>query len=166
MKKIIIPFLIGLMLFVSCKKEVVKTPEHLIEKDKMVDIMYDLSILAAMRSQNPILLDSFKGTPNEYIYKKYKIDSVQFVQSNIYYAADFKEYEKMYEQVKLRLEKDKKITEAVVEKDKNKVGSSENKSQRPESKSETDSISKAELEETGRTNFIKKHKRKRILSRM
>lgn len=106
MKKII-PFIIVLIVLAGCKKELVKEPKHLIEKEKMVNIMYDLSLLDAMKVENPALMDSFKDNSNQYIYKKYKIDSVQFAQSNIYYAADYKEYEKMYNQVKARIDKNK-----------------------------------------------------------
>lgn len=106
MKKII-PFIIVLIVLAGCKKELVKEPKRLIEKEKMVNIMYDLSLLEAMKVENPDLMDSIKYTSNQYIYKKYKIDSVQFAQSNIYYAADYKEYEKMYNQIKTRLDKEK-----------------------------------------------------------
>ena len=96
-----------LIILVGCKKELVKEPKRLIEREKMVNIMYDLSLLEAMKVENPALMDSFKYNSNQYIYKKYKIDSVQFAQSNIYYAADYKEYEKMYNQIKARLDKEK-----------------------------------------------------------
>jgi len=141
MKKIL-PFLFVLAIFASCKKELAKKPERLIEKDKMVNIMYDLSLLGAMRSQNAVLLDSFKNNSNEYIYKKYKIDSIQFAQSNIYYAADFKEYKKMYEQVKLRLEKNKTLAEAAVKAEKKKTILLEKKNKKLKEKKVNDSIKK------------------------
>lgn len=142
MKKILL-FLVIFSLFVSCKKELAKEPAHLIEKPKMVDIMYDLSLIGAMRSQNSVLLDSFKNNSNEYIYKKYKIDSIQFAQSNIYYAADYKEYKKMYEQVKTRLANDKSLTEAAIKVDKKKALLLEKKNKKLKLKRETDSIKKA-----------------------
>ena len=142
MKKIL-PFLVVLAIFISCKKELAKEPKHLVEKEKMVDIMYDLSLLGAMRSQNAVLLDSFKNNSNEYIYKKYKIDSVQFAQSNIYYAADFKEYKKMYEQVKSRLEKNKTLTEAAIKVENKKAILLEKKNKKLKLKKEADSIKKA-----------------------
>lgn len=155
------PFLVGLLILVSCKKELAKAPEHLIEKDKMVDVMYDLALLGAIRNQNPVLLDSFKSTPNEYIYKKYKIDSAQFVQSNIYYAADFKEYKKMYEQVKLRLENDKKLTEATIKNEKKKADLLKKKKQQSMSQKEKDSIKKAKLKIENMQDSIRKHKRRK-----
>jgi hypothetical protein len=142
MKKIL-PILIVFSLFISCKKELVKEPARLIEKAKMVDIMYDLSLIGAMRNQNTTLLDSFKNNSNQYIYKKYKIDSTQFAQSNIYYAADYKEYKKMYEQVKSRLAKDKSLTEAAIKVDKKKALLLEKKNKKLKLKKEADSIKKA-----------------------
>jgi hypothetical protein len=102
MRKIIILLTI-ITLFVSCKEEVVNKPERLIEKDVMVSIMYDLSILEAIRNQNPASLDTFKINSRDYIFKKYKIDSVQFAKSNVYYASDYNEYKSMFEQINKRL---------------------------------------------------------------
>ncbi|HEY6144512.1 MAG TPA: DUF4296 domain-containing protein [Flavobacterium sp.] len=161
MKKIIVPFLVGLLIFVSCKKEIAETPDHLIEKDKMVDIMYDLSLLGAMRSQNPALLDSFKNNSNEYIYKKHKIDSIQFTQSNIYYAADFKEYKKMFERVKLRLDENKKLTESAIKNEKKKADLLEKGKEKSLTQKEKDSIEKAKLNTAKVTDSIKKHRRRR-----
>jgi hypothetical protein len=60
----------------------------------MIDVMYDLSILDAIKYQNPASLETYKINPSQYIYKKYKIDSAQFAQSNIYYASNYKDYKK------------------------------------------------------------------------
>jgi hypothetical protein len=143
MMKKILPFLIVLSIFASCKKEVVKTPKNLIEKDKMVNIMYDLSILEAMKIQNPSSLDTFKINSNQYIYKKYKIDSAQFAQNNIYYAADYKEYKKMYEQVKSRLDKNVIAVETLIKNKKKKDLLLEKAKKKLKLKNEADSIKKA-----------------------
>ncbi|MES2804313.1 DUF4296 domain-containing protein [Flavobacterium sp. 11] len=110
----IITFLTIVTLFVSCKEEVVNKPERLIEKDVMVDIMYDLSILEAIRNQNPASLDTFKINSRDYIFKKYKIDSVQFAKSNVYYASDYNEYKSMFEQIRKRLEANTKSVDSLV----------------------------------------------------
>ena len=96
--------LIGLLLaFIGCNHTIDK-PDNLIEKDKMIDILYDISLLEAIKSQNISGGISNKNA-NTYLYKKYKIDSIQFAQSNKYYASDIEEYKKMFEEVKSRLEK-------------------------------------------------------------
>jgi hypothetical protein len=157
MKKIV-TFLVVLVLLVSCKKELVKKPNHLIEREKMVNIMYDLSILEAIKVQNPASIDSFKLNPNQYIFKKYKIDSLQFAQSNIYYAADYKEYEKMFTEIKLRIDNNKKIYEAQI-KVENKKKTAEAKLK---AKKVVDSIKKArELKVTKSIDSLKKAKKKK-----
>ncbi|MDI6032218.1 DUF4296 domain-containing protein [Flavobacterium sp. LB2P84] len=110
----IITFLTIVTLFVSCKEEVVNKPERLIEKDVMVDIMYDLSILEAIRNQNPASLDTFKINSRDYIFKKYKIDSVQFAKSNVYYASDYNEYKSMFEQINKRLQANTKSVDSLI----------------------------------------------------
>ncbi|HQX02606.1 MAG TPA: DUF4296 domain-containing protein [Flavobacterium sp.] len=100
--------------FFACQKEKVKVPEKLIEEETMVSIFYDLSLLDAIRSNNSILLEENKIDPYTYIYKKYKIDSLQFAQNNIYYAYDLKRYKSMYERVEKRLEEEKKIADSTV----------------------------------------------------
>ena len=108
--------LIVLVLFlsVSCKKELVKEPKQLVEKDKMIDIMYDLSLLEAIRYQNPVSLDSLETSPTKFVLQKYKVDSLQFAQSNMYYAADYSNYKEMFDEVGKRLEKNKRVTDSLV----------------------------------------------------
>lgn len=110
-----------LALFVSCKEELVKKPNHLIEKEVMVNIMYDLSLMDAMKYQNPANLQSNNINPTQYIFKKYKIDSLQFAQSNNYYAADYKEYKALFEQLSKRVEKEKAEVDSVIKIEKKKT---------------------------------------------
>lgn len=106
MKKVLV-FLLGLMLTVSCQDSVVEKPDNLIDKDQMVDIIYDLSLLEAIKSSNYSSLESRKIDPNTYIYKKYKIDSLQFAKSDRYYASDIDVYSGIYDKVSKRLESNK-----------------------------------------------------------
>jgi hypothetical protein len=119
MKKIIL-FLAVLTLLISCKDEVVKKPERLIEKDVMIDVMYDLAVLEAIKYQNPVSLDTFKINPRDFIYKKYKIDSLQFAKSNVYYASDYEDYKLMFEQITKRLDASKKSADSLVNLEKKK----------------------------------------------
>ena len=108
-------------LLISCKEEVVKKPDNLIEKEVMVDVLYDLSLLEAIKFQSTKPLETYKVAPSQYIYQKYKIDSVQFFRSNMYYAADYKVCKKMNEQINERLNKNKILTEAIIKKEKKKA---------------------------------------------
>lgn len=103
-----------LFLSVSCKKEVIKEPKRLIAKEKMVDIMYDLSLLEAIRYQNPASVDSTDVNPTKFILKKYKVDSLQFSESNKYYASDYEGYKEMFDQISVRLEKEGKVADSLV----------------------------------------------------
>lgn len=108
MKKITLFFAI---LFVfGCQKSAVEKPSNLIEKDKMVDVLYDISLLEAVKTQNVNGGISQKEI-NDYIFKKYKVDSLQLVKSNKYYASDIADYKKMYQKVKDKLEEENKKLE-------------------------------------------------------
>ena len=105
----------SLVLFLaSCNHNAVEKPENLIEEEVMTNILYDLSIMEAMKSQNPYAPQNQSMNPKDYIYKKYKIDSLQFATSNRYYISQIEEYKKMYEKVNERLEKEKKAADSLV----------------------------------------------------
>ena len=95
-------FLIFIVLVFGCNSSSVEKPINLIDKDKMVEILYDISLLEAIKTQNINGGISVK-TGNDFIYKKYKIDSIQFAKSNKYYASDIEDYKKMFETVKEKL---------------------------------------------------------------
>lgn len=98
------------VLIFGCQNSAVEKPSNLIKKNKMIDILYDISLLEAVKSQNINGGISSKEI-NKYIFKKYKIDSVQLVKSNKYYASDVAEYKKMYQKVKERLDAENKKIE-------------------------------------------------------
>lgn len=125
--------LLAILALLGCKEDLVKKPEHLIEKSKMMDIMYDLALLEAIKYQNPAVLDSNQIRPKQFIYKKYKIDSLQLAQNNIYYAADYKNYKIMFESVVKRIANEKKRVNSVIKleekKDKIRIDKLKKKSQ-------------------------------------
>jgi hypothetical protein len=117
MKKYILLFTILFFATTSCKEEIIPEPKNLIPKDTMEDIIYDLAILEAARTQNSSVQNYSK--PTEFIKNKYKIDSLTFAKSTQYYASNINEYKKMYEGVRDRLAAEntklsgKKIVKAV-----------------------------------------------------
>ncbi|MBS7256445.1 DUF4296 domain-containing protein [Flavobacterium branchiicola] len=126
-----------LMLSVSCKKDLVKEPKGLIERKKMIDIMYDLSILEAMKYQNPLSLDSVDSDPKKFVLKKYKVDSLQFAQSNIYYAADYEKYKDMFDEVGKRIAVEQRAADSLVKIDEKKAAkANKNKKASPALKDE------------------------------
>jgi hypothetical protein len=99
-------------LAISCKEET--KPNRLIDKEMMVNIMYDLSILQAVKYQNPSSIDSFKINARDFVYKKYRIDSLQFAQSNVYYSTDNVQYKEMFNQVESRINKEKTAADSLI----------------------------------------------------
>lgn len=132
-------FIVLITLTISCKQET--KPNHLIEKEVMVNIMYDLSILQALRYQNPTSIDSFQINARDFVYKKYRIDSLQFAQSNVYYSTNNEQYKEMFNQVVGRINKEKAAADSLLKveiKQKSKI----NKTKLKESISPKDSLRK------------------------
>lgn len=113
-------------LLVSCHQNAVEKPGNLIDEDKMVDIFYDLSIMEAMKSQSPYAPEQQSANPKAYIFKKYKIDSLQFTLSNRYYISQIEQYKKMYEKVGERIEAEKKAAESKQNSKTNKLPATSN----------------------------------------
>jgi hypothetical protein len=119
MKKVFLLFIL-LVINVSCEKDLVAKPDNLIDKKVMGDILYDMSILEALKYNNPNSLFENGINPKTYIFKKYKIDSLQFAKSNAYYAADYREYKKMFDSLNSRLIKEKASVDLVIKKEQKK----------------------------------------------
>ena len=112
MKKIAVFF--GLVvLLAACGDAPMQQPEKLIDEAVMAEIIYDLSVMEAMKSRNTTLTNNLTS---DYIYKKYKIDSLQFAQNSQYYSADIDKYKKIYEKVAERLELEKKEADSLAKK--------------------------------------------------
>lgn len=92
-------------ILVSCQ-EVQRTskPDDLIPENKMVEVLTELSLLHGARSYNKNMMEEKGIAPYPYLMEKYGIDSAQLVQSNNYYAENYRQYSRIYERVKQRLE--------------------------------------------------------------
>lgn len=121
MKKGILFFAL-LVSFVGCRKEeTVKAPKKLIDKAVMVNVFYDLALLEASKYQMMSKTEYQKIVPKEFIFKKYKIDSAQFSQSNIYYATSIEEYKAMFEQVQKRLQANSDKMDTIIKRKQEKL---------------------------------------------
>ncbi|MDG5490375.1 DUF4296 domain-containing protein [Psychroserpens sp. SPM9] len=97
-----------LIAFLGCSTyEKPEKPENLISKDKMVDILYDVFILNAAKGSSKSILENQGVFPQDYVFNKYKIDSLQFAQSNAYYGFYVEEYEVILSKVEQRINADK-----------------------------------------------------------
>ena len=105
MRKIFL--LITFIILFSCGEEVIDMPVNLISKEKMIDILYDMAIINAAKTNAPQVMEDRNFVPMQYIYNKYEIDSIQFVSSDLYYASKPLEYEDIYEKLEERIKKEK-----------------------------------------------------------
>ena len=111
-------YILIVVLAISCNNNSIekpKKPKNLIQKDKMADIIFDMSIFTAAKGVNKKIIESNGILPEDYIYKKYDIDSSQFAQSNEYYAFNIESYEEIYSKVKERLEAKKVYYDSVID---------------------------------------------------
>lgn len=93
-----------LLFLVSCTSNTIyKKPENLIPKDTMLLLLSDMYIASSAKH----VKNKFSERNIDYmflIHKKYKIDSLRFGESNVYYASKIEEYNEMIKEVKKRLE--------------------------------------------------------------
>ncbi len=111
MKKII-PYLFLIVTFLSCAEKEAEKPKNLIPQDKMEEILYDLNFLQAIRNTNYQVFQRKNINPEEYIYTKYNVDSLQFAQSNKYYVKNPENYEKMIDRIVERINQEKQKLQA------------------------------------------------------
>ena len=104
MKKL--AYILSLFLLFSCGEEKAEKPKNLLPENKIVDILYDIAVLQAISSYQPKALDSSRVDAKNYIFKKYKTDSLTFTQSHEYYALDLKKYEGIQKKVAARIDQD------------------------------------------------------------
>ncbi len=103
--------LVLMISLLSCNENLLEKPDNLIPEAKMVEVLKDLAIVNAAKSTNLAVLHDNDIEPMPYIFEKYHIDSLQFVESDRYYASLPVEYERIYKKVESKLEKEVKIVE-------------------------------------------------------
>lgn len=102
------PLFLGMVLILmGCSEKLVDKPKNLVSKAQMEDILYDMAVFNAARSMDFRKLEEHNVAPTVYVLEHYGIDSLQFVESDRYYASKPAEYEEIYTAVTARLEKEK-----------------------------------------------------------
>jgi hypothetical protein len=100
-------------LLFSCGEKLLEKPEDLIPKDKMINIIKDITILNSARSISVTVLHDHKIDPTTFVLSKYGVDSLQFVTSDKYYASLPNEYEAMYAEIEKQLDlKEEQVSES------------------------------------------------------
>lgn len=100
LKRLLTYFTLVLIATACFKYDKPKKPKNLIAKEKMVNIIMDVRLLSSANGANKTILEKNNLQAEAYIYKKYNIDSLQFVLSNNYYAYFVDDYNAIYEKVK------------------------------------------------------------------
>lgn len=99
-----------LLLFFACKNNKIqepKKPDNLLSENKMVEVIYDMSVVSAAKGVNKKLLEKEGIEPESYVYELHGIDSLQFAESSNYYTYKLEIYENIYANVKKKLQEDK-----------------------------------------------------------
>jgi len=118
MRKIILFLSIVIIVGACSNKSEIPKPAKPIDAAVMENILYDLALLQALKSYSPEKLTQNNINSTTYIYQKYKIDSLQLVENNKYFASDIDEYNLMFNRVNERLQKQKKEMDSLSKKDK------------------------------------------------
>ena len=90
-------------------------PVNLISEDKMIEILYDMSLISVSKGINKRIIENNGMKPKKYILKKHNIDSIQFVASNQYYSKDLETYLSIYEEVLKKLQSNREIVIDTIE---------------------------------------------------
>lgn len=111
MKKYIAGLLIVLLTVISCREEAVPKPDNLLSKEQIAAILYDITLINAVKGVNKKKLEDSFMHLDAYLYKKHQTDSLQFMTSNNYYAANPMEYDEVYGIVQAKLLEQRKGVE-------------------------------------------------------
>lgn len=136
MKKLAL-ILISFLVF-ACADEAVPKPDHLLNEGQMVDILYDISILQAIKSLHPQVLEEGKVDAKYYVYKKYSIDSLTFAKNQAYYASNLVMYESIQTKLTDRIKKQKEALTKEIK----LIEEKEGKKLKDKNSAKTDSLSK------------------------
>lgn|SRR5690606_32756624 len=121
--KLVFTILIALFLL-SCQDiEKMEKPKDLIGKQKMVEVLTDLSLLNSAKNYNKRFLEETGFKPGEFFYQKHNIDSLRLARSTRYYARNYNEFEAIYRQVQKNLEKLRDSLEQIQQKERDSLDS-------------------------------------------
>lgn len=111
-----------------------KKPENLISKEKMIDILTETYLANAARSVDRRSIESQGIRMDSLIYRNFGIDSLQFVRSNAYYAADINTYMEIFEKVTKNLSAAEKKVDSIFDAEvrKNSGGAPSNEMEKAE----------------------------------
>lgn len=113
--------------FIGCQNiQYPDKPKDLIPEDKMVEVLIDVHFFNAAKSVNRLPLQQTGMTPNQFIYEKHNIDSIQYEESNAFYGANLDAYERIHTRVKDYLERQKTEIDTLISRKKREEDSIKN----------------------------------------
>lgn len=116
--------LIFTFVFFGCQN--VKQPEkpkNLIAKDKMIDMLTEAYLANAARSVDNKSIISKGIKMDSVVYRNFGVDSLQFAQSNEFYASDVNVYREIFQKVEAKLTRMEKKMDSIRETEKSRKDS-------------------------------------------
>lgn len=96
--------LMYMILFLSCKSDLVKKPNYLIDSKKMELIMQDIMLMKTISRNYKNNIQEKNWLGDKYIFEKFDVDSSQLSNSLEYYAKSPKIYLEIYNNILLKME--------------------------------------------------------------
>tara|TARA_B110000003_G_scaffold155553_1_gene156127 strand:+ start:3209 stop:3589 length:381 start_codon:yes stop_codon:yes gene_type:complete len=93
-----------MILFLSCKSDLVKKPNDLIDSKTMELIMQDIMLMKTISRNYKNNIQEKNWLGDKYIYEKFDVDSSQLTNSLDYYAKSPKIYLEIYNNILLKME--------------------------------------------------------------
>lgn len=91
-------FVFSFIFVISCTSSTVSKPENLLSENELEDVFFEMAIMQAAestsRTDSGKVMDTY-----HYIKNRFGYDSTTIVNSTLYYADDYKEYEKLNQRV-------------------------------------------------------------------
>lgn len=133
-------YILCAVFLVSCTSNTIyDKPKNLIPKDSMVNLLTDMYIASAAKNvKNKNLQKKVNYMP--LVYEQYKIDTLRFQESNVYYSSVVEQYNEILLKVKNNLElKQKFYTDSLkvkdsIKREKNKLVKEKRRKQKEELK--------------------------------
>lgn len=89
--------------FMGCESSRFKKPDNLMSEQQMINFLSDLMVLNASRNFRIQRDNSKYFVSDSVLYAFHKVDSVQFADSNRYYASKPKRYERIISRAQARI---------------------------------------------------------------
>jgi hypothetical protein len=90
-------------MFLSCSSNESNQPKNIMSEDEMVNFLFDINIINSSRAFRNKSELNYYNIKDSLLFKKHKIDSLKFSNSNFYYASNPKIYLKIYTKLEEKL---------------------------------------------------------------